>query len=467
MGEEFTVNPATGKLDVIQGIDPLEVKGIQFDLTDPTTIQPGMLTYHDDGQLSLGLANGNHVGVNQARLINGSIEEPFDCLAVTRNSDTEVWATLEQNGNGDLTLHFSSGHYVLDCTGIATPSTFYEVQLTLGTDVSPQGNYVYVLESDPTTVIVDTTEFPTDVEHTKICYFLVPSAAHVLSDGAYVNQNWNDHLSGGNNMGHILHMAERSRRDGAYWFSGVGPAGDGGTYFFNSAGNVQNWKSTSGVIYQMHRHAFPAQDTSISGDLHVVNERAIGSGGNGAYWEVTDLNLIDEDTTGGSLNNSYFNLVFWGVANKGGEYEPIMVNLPTGSYNHLSDAQADASGYNVLSMPREFALESSTGFMIALITCRRLAGNTTIQSTIDLRGTTPTVATGGALGAITSFPDNVFDVFGNLDNTKIIALDADTLITGGNTRTITMADADVDLTDIGTNTAAIEETKRYLMARSG
>lgn len=57
-------------------------------------------------------------------------------------------------------------------------------------------------------------------------------------------------------MGHMLHMAERARRDGAYYFSGIDPNG-ASDYLTITAGNV-DVKTTAGVVYQMHKHATPA-----------------------------------------------------------------------------------------------------------------------------------------------------------------------------------------------------------------
>ena len=41
------------------------------------------------------------------------------------------------------------------------------------------------------------------------------------TNGVYVNQNWNDHRKGTDEQGHMAHMAERSRRLGSAYFSGV------------------------------------------------------------------------------------------------------------------------------------------------------------------------------------------------------------------------------------------------------
>ena len=71
-------------------------------------------------------------------------------------------------------------------TLIASPST---CALTPGSDDSPQKNYVYILQSDKI-LTCSTSDFPTNVEHVKVGYFLVPSAAYALADGIYINQNW-------------------------------------------------------------------------------------------------------------------------------------------------------------------------------------------------------------------------------------------------------------------------------------
>ena len=367
-------------------------------------------------------------------LVNGTFKESFDALAVTRNSDTEVWVTLEQSGNGDLTMQFSDFDTTLDCTGQATPSTFCEVELTVGTDAGPQTNYVYVPQATKT-LTCSTSNFPTDAEHIKVGFFLVPSAAYTATDGIYINQNWNDHLSSTDLQGHLSHMAERSRRDGAYWFSGVTPDGDASTYLWDDTGGAggYHFKSAAGVIYQMHRHSISAKNTKTD-DVHVVNWNG------DAYHDIHDLADIVDDSKGVTLNNKFFNLVFWGVGNKTGEYAPIMCNLPDGSYNTLSDAQADVDGHDVLTMPREFNLESSTGFLIVRMTVRQSGGTWVHHAQVDLRGQTPSTASGGASGVATAFSDNQFTIFDDSDITSIMAFDASGI--SSTTRTLIIPDAD-------------------------
>ncbi len=165
--------------------------------------------------------------------------------------------------------------------------------------------------------------------------------------GSYINQNWNDHLSGSDEMGHAQHLAEALRRRNARYFSGVDGNGTSG-YLTPTASNVE-FKSTTGIIYQLHKHIFPAIDTSGSDHLNVFN----WSGD--AYHQLTNLFDITKDSTGTTIaNNKYFNLVFWGVANKTGEHELLMCNLPAGSYNTQSAAEQDTNGYDNFTMPREF-----------------------------------------------------------------------------------------------------------------
>ena len=365
------------------------------------------------------------VAGSQHNFFNGSFRESFDAL-VTSDGAT-ITMSLEQSGGGDLTMQFSDGQEVFDCTPADT------IALTAGTDASPQTNYIYILQSDSTRALTKSTSAFPSTEHIKIGFFLVPSATYVQNQGVYINQNWNDHSEGTNNMGHMLHIAERSRRDGAYWFSGV--AGNGtDDYLTPTASNVE-LKSTSGVIMQMHSHTFPAFDTSGGDEALVVNWNG------DSYHNITNLFDITADSGGNAIGaNKYFNLTIWGVANKTGQTEQMMVNLPSGFYNTQAGAEADGSGYDDFTMPREFNIDSSTGFLIARITIK-MAATWVVSSTVDLRGSTPQTATGGASSSASEFADNVFTVYDNTDNTKEVQLSVGGLTTA-TTRTLTVQDAD-------------------------
>jgi len=366
---------------------------------------------------------------------NGTIRETFDALVT--ESGGVVTMSLEQSGGGDLTMRFSDGETTLDCTPAAT------IVLTAGTDSVPQENFVYIPQSTKV-LTLSTTAWPAG-EHIKVSYFFLPSAARVSSDGAYVNQNWNDHEAGTDGQGHLAHVAERSRRLGAQYHQGVDGAGTT-SYLTITAGSTF-WKSTAGVIYQLHKHTFPANDMSGGDHALVVNQ-------NGApYTEVTDLFDIDEMSDGTTIGlNKWFSLVFWGVANKSGTYEPIMVNLPSGVYNSQVAADTDDQGYANYDIPAAFGRESSTGFLICRIVVK-MSTTWVYGSTVDLRGVTPQAATGGGSGGSVVVPDSSLRIYDDLDPTKLLAFQVSG-VTTGNTRELTIPDKDGTialLSDIGSS----------------
>jgi F0F1-type ATP synthase epsilon subunit len=376
---------------------------------------------------------------------NGTFRESFDGR-VTSDGATITFSLSGKDG-GDLTMQFSDGDSILDCTPPA------EVTLSGGTATVPQANYVYVPQSTKT-LTASTTNWP-GTEHIKVSFLFCQDAPSLSATGPLINQNWNDELASfSDNMGHITHIGQWIRRKGATWFSGV--AGAGATDYITittqgAAPDNVDFKSSSGIISQMHLHNYGAKDTSTGDKIYVINHPTE------PYQQITDLNTQLVDSENNSLVGKYFNITFAGVANKGGEYSPLFVLLPSGSYTNSSDAINDVNGYNNDSLPREFINDSSTGFLICRVTFRHTSvsgGTWTVENTQDLRGTTGVTASGAGGASVTNFNDANFTIFNNTDSTKIIDVDA-SAITTGNTRTITMADADVNLADIATNTSNI------------
>lgn len=374
-----------------------------------------------------GLERGHDNRYLNRGIMNGSFKEAFN--AVVTESGGTVTLTLTEVGGGFLTLSFSDG--LTTFTGTNT------IDLTTGSDTNPTANYIYILKSDK--ILTKSTSGWPSTEHNKISYLLCQSAASVQAEsGCYVNQNWNDFITNSNNdEGHILHIAEALRRRSARWFSGVAGNGTEG-YLTPTAGNTE-LKSTSGIVYQLHKHTFPAVDTSTGTEVLVVNWNG------DAFHNVSNLYDITADSTGTTIgNNKFFNLVIWGVANKTGEYQPMMINLPSGFYNTQTAAEEDVSGHDNFSMSREFNLESSTGFLVARITIQMKTGGGTwtVSSTVDLRGQSPQTASGGIGSIKDEFADNTFRIFDEVDNTKEVAFDVGTTVSTGNTRTMTVPDAD-------------------------
>jgi len=374
------------------------------------------------------------------KFFNGSFKESFNALVTS--DGTTITLTVTNSVSGNLTMQFSDGNSILDLSSNGT------IVLTAGTDNNPQKNYVYVLKSTKV-LTLSTSDFPT-AEHIKIGYFFVPSATYTQSDGVYINQNWNDHLTDNNLQGHMTHMAEVIRY-GTGYYSGLEPNGTDQlaitSYFDYVSASESYYKSTSGTMYQMHKHGVEAADTRTT-DIHVIN----WSGD--AYHEIHTLNSIVADSAGGSLSNKFFNVFFFAVGNKTGAYTPLMALLPSGSYSSQVSAENDVDNYNNEIMPRQFSLESTTGVPICSMTLKYSGGTSTLThiSTRDLRQGGGTAGAGNA--GSSDFVDNQFTISNVLDNTKIVIVDASS-ITTGNTRTITMADANVNLATIGTNTTAI------------
>lgn len=363
--------------------------------------------------------------------VNGSFKESFDFLVTATTGPDVVTGTLTNSVSGNLTMQFSDG-----CSTLTAPAT---ITLSEGTDTTPKTNYIYIPQSTKVLTLSETS-WPT-TEHIKVAFVFLPSATEVNSEGAMINQNWNDHLMSTNNQGHMLHISQQLRIGPAKYFSGMEPNGldqDTLTSYFNEVGAAVYFKMTSGIAFQLHEHNTPAFDSEQAGDdLHMVNWNG------DLYHEFSDLTNIIADSTGSSLSNKYFNVFFFNVANKTGEYSPVFCKVAGGSYSSRISAENDVDGHDDLTMPREFALDSSTGVRLCRMTLRYTGGFGTLNhiSTTDLRSDGLT-AGGGAIGGGTSFADNQFNIFDEADITKVLNFDVGTLVATGNTRTLKIPDSD-------------------------
>lgn len=372
---------------------------------------------------------------------NGSIVET---AAVTVTSDgATITCSVQQNGGGDLTVVFSDGFYAWDTTPADT------VSLTAGTDSAPQTNYIYFLQSTKT-LTNSTSGFPA-TEHAPIATVIAQSATSLQTEGAYKVHAWTDHITSTSDQGHIPDLNSWIRSQDATWISGV-------TQTFSITTNVgvpDNVLLTTaiGVVRQLHSHSFPA--FSGTPDYYVINDSVT------PYTVVTDLNALLTDSTGASLSGKYFSLVLWGVVSEDSGDSKIFINLPSGSYNNAPSLAADPNGFATFDIPQDYI---GTGFLIAQWNLRHSVasgGTWTSQSEIDLRGFEPGIFPGGTVTTPTEFADNLFRIFDDGDPTKEIAFEASS-ITTATTRTITMADYDLDLatvansipTDSGTATPA-------------
>lgn len=358
---------------------------VDNDLTIQTT-KPITTTSTVDG---IDIATAHALIDSLLDFFNGTIIETFD--ATVASDGAVITLSLEKTGGGDLTLNFSDGQTTFDCTPAAT------LTITPGADTTPVARYIYILQS--TNALTEGTSWPA-AEHAKIAYLLVPSATRVNTlGGTYVNQNWNDHAQGSvSNQGHLTDLATRHRRSGAIWVSGAL-----GTATVDVAETPDAiWVSmAAGVISQMHDHIFAALDSDTAGaddSLTIFNHNTT------AYTDIDGLHEITEDSAGASIGtNKYFSVVLWAAMNKTGEPTLMLLNLPSGVYGSLAGAQGDSNHYADYSIPVEYNLESSTGFLVAEFIIKKGASDYTLEDTIDLRGRKPETHGGsGSVGDVTS-----------------------------------------------------------------
>lgn len=312
---------------------------------------------------------------------NGTFRETFN-FTVTEAGGVITGNLEPDNGHPDMTMIFSDGFTLLDTDPAAT------ITLTAGTDANPQVNFVYVPKNTKV-LTVSTSDWPV-TEHIKVSTVVLRTAATTATDDALGNHNHIDHVEDTTTFqGHMTHITDRLRQEAAKWHLGAE-----GTVTIVGASSPDDVfiAVTSGVVYQLHRHTFPALDMQTGDDIHIVNDSV------SPYDTVTNLNTQILDSVGGSLSNKHFSFVVWGIQNRSGETSHLMLNLPSGSYNSSVNAIADADGFTNYSIPSEF---TGTGFLIARYTFNLSSagsGTWTLNDTVDLRGSVPNTSAGGGGG---------------------------------------------------------------------
>jgi len=315
---------------------------------------------------------------------NGTIRESFYFDVVDDGAGGLKGQLKPANGHPNLTGLLSDGFYTI------VPS---EASLTAGTDTTPQMNFVYFLRSTKS-LVVSLTGFPIE-EHIKIGTYYLRTAATTLADGPLKAHPWNDHIEDTHTyQGHLAHITERLRQEGAQWSSGVETS-------VNEVSNSEVYlNTTGGVIYQLHKQSFPAFDTQAGQYFHLWNSF------DNPFEKFSNLYDIDADSLGNSLNNSSFSIVLFGSVNSGSSVSnnsQLFIGTPKGTYskNNPDEAVSDAFNYSNYTIPMEFR---GTGFLIARITCVRQAnGDLTIYDIEDLTDASTRGAGGAGGGGVTSF----------------------------------------------------------------
>lgn len=309
---------------------------------------------------------------------NGTIRETFN-FTVSSNGSVITGILSPDNGHPDLTLFFSDGFTIL----VATPPK--TIVLTPGSDDIPQENFVYIPKSTKV-LTVSTSDWPT-AEHIKVAGVILRTASTTQTDGAYKNQNHNDHIENTTSFqGHLSHMTAAIREKiSATWKAGIEASATGFPTDFHIA-------TTSGMVRQLHLQDYLATSMPTD-DIHIINHPTTPN------ITVNNLNGQTVDTLGNTLANSSFSFVIWGIQNRTGQTSHLICNLPIGNYakNAPSNAVSDALNFSVYDIPVEF---QGVGFLIARFTLVLQADGTTwsLFDTEDLRGRVPNSTAGGGGG---------------------------------------------------------------------
>jgi len=361
--------------------------------------------------------NGNDEAT--ANFFNGTFLSDWTADIIT-DGGVGLLYEIEKAGGGDIYIYKDGEFALFDTTPAAT------VALTLGTDLVPQINYIYVDLTGTPTLTANTTGWPTTA-HGPVATVIVGSQATTLADGPMKDHAWVNHLSS-DDTGHINHINKWIRNQHATWLSGVAPT------FTGSGTTSVTAAFTSGSGLQLHEHSFDAQTDPA--DMIVVNDPT-------GYVKIDNLNDILTDSTGTTITNQTFSLVFWGALAENTGDSKVYVNLPGCSYGKGQPdlVRSDLDGCTNYTIPEDF---KGTGFLIhRMVVDKSPAGVYTIYSGDgdDLRGTLPNTAAGGSTSVGTDFPDSLFSIYDTDDDSKILNFDVGG-ITTATTRTFTAPDDD-------------------------
>jgi hypothetical protein len=410
-GDIKTINPALNYNFQNGGLKDTYV-------TVPVTLGDSVNTswYSSLGSINSIIGNINQVA-RRSEIVNASSSNG-GTLTITSDG-TDITASFESAEGADITFYFSDGETTVDTT---TPLS---VAVPPGTDTVPLETYLYILASDPTTLVANTS-FPSDstTEYYPVGIVTCQSASTVQTYGVLKQHNYTDHIKADGGNGHLHDTNERLRKEHAIYDDGVIQSITG------SGSSSITYGTTAGKVFQLHEQDFPAFTSPAS--LVCINDPDAN------YRYVVNLASLLKDSTGSSLTNRYYSIVIWGVCSQSGSGQSkLMVNLPSGSYNSLSNAIADSDKHTNYSIPLGYR---GTGFLIQRIVLKNNGDSTwDVEDTDDLRGRDPDTQAGSSIATPTEFIDSVFRILDNADTTKELAFELSGF-TSGNTRTISFLD---------------------------
>lgn len=370
------------------------------------------------------------------------IEEAASGMSYERPSITyiddgvEIYAEVESENQKNIIYVFEEQEFVLNCTSNIGTNGKAKVQLIQGTNTLPVENYIYVTKLGNEAILNASTTFPSG-EFAWVGKVAINDITFFQQNGIISSQRYTD-CKRHNGRGALSYEREKIRTLGVSYESGVIPI-----ITIDQAPSPDSvLLSTSlGEVYQMHKSIFPAFDISTDG-LYVLNDFFQ------PYKKITNINEIIFDSSGNTLNNRSFNLVFVGIQNtaNGVNFSKLGVLLPNNSYGYtdLQNALTDPTKTAVTSVPK---ILKQTAFLIARITFKlkndvwdNVTSDETSSTFFDLRGDSLGSISGGAgAPSVTQFLDSLFRVNDEVDSTKQLAFELSNLTTG-NTRTLTVPD---------------------------
>ena len=346
-------------------------------------------------------------GVAPEEIIYGltEVKHEFDLV----ESGGTIYVEIEAVGGGDIIFNINGTYATLDCTtGLGTDGKA-RVALTAGASaIAPVTNYIYVTETASIATLASSTAVPSGAfAWVGKCH--VQDAITFAAQGPMLSQRFTEAYAH-EGRGALSYMREKLRWLGAKYLSGI-------TYTVNITPNVGvpddvHLQTTEGQIFQLHRHTFPAFSTGPyywgNGDTSTLYSEAAG---------IEEF-LATQDGT--SMTGKSFNLVFWGVVNKGDANCKIFCNVPNDVYNNVSNALSDSNNTADTTVPFEM---ETTAFLIAraCFSHSNASGGTwTLEDIFDLRGDATGSRSGGTGSApiSTEFDDSLFKLFNTSDVTK-------------------------------------------------
>ncbi len=433
---ESSVHYAPGYGDHLQAVDGNKDFVWYTDPTDShnnSSLTNEVMRLEADGTLGVGRLEieGKNIIPYISHPLSGVSEQQQSLYTVV--SGGNIYMDTEIVGGGDIQYFFDEEEYDLDCTTGAGTSGRARVQLTEGTATVPQINYVYVHLVGGVATLAASTTVPTG----EFCWHSIISVqddATVTAEGPINLQRTTEALQH-NGRGQLSYIREKLRWLGPRYVSGCGQT--------LSGTDPVNLEIATGEVFQLHRQTFPALSVVTNG-ITVCNASGVGT--LAIMENIHDLNDFDEIEDGTAIsNNKWFSGTVWATmasSDQTGNQSKLFLNLPTAQYNSESEAIADSSNFDVRTAPTLF---NNTAFLVCRVVFKKVAGDNVIVGAYSLLGS-PMGSQGGGGGStgVTSFDDSTFKIYDDGDDTKIIDFQASG-ITTANTRTITMADEDVNL----------------------